>query len=490
MSSLIQQILRNTATRIMLVIYLLIIGISGFYITFGYYNSLELQENRQYDKLKSIVSSLALVMDGDAVQEMLEKHPQKDDILEINDDSTYAMYNRLLSEVAKINRLDEPIYTLTYEKSKGIFVQGIRSGKNVYFRHEYVRFPKELVQKMEVGGTLPMYSSENGIWLSAFHPVRNKAGELICVLEADVDFSKFMMMVRKDFLEAILITLIIIGALAFVLTIYARKILKNDHEQKKLLIQQKTQIETKNRDINDSIRYALNIQESLLPVPSKFLRSFTDYFILYLPKDIVSGDFYWLEESEDDVFFALGDCTGHGVPGAMVSVVCSNAMNRIMNLENFNSTGNFLDQVDRLVSERFSKGSDGMDVSLCKLDKKSLTLEFSGANNGILILSNNDLKKIPSTRQPIGRHAKKCEFEVSKIQLNKGDIVFLFSDGYADQFGGVRGKKMGVKVFRELLQELKGKTMSEIKNALETHFLEWKGSCEQVDDVSVIGVLI
>ncbi len=474
----------------MLVIYLLILGISGFYITFGYYNALELQENRQYDKLKSIVSSLALVMDGDAVERMMQKYPAKDGIQFVEQDSTYAMYNELFSKVAKINHLEQPIYTLTYDKHREIFLQGIRSGENVYFRHEYVRFPKELVKKMEVGGTLPMYSSENGVWLSAFHPVRNSSGELICILEADIEFSKFMAMVRKDFMEAILITSIIIAGLAFILSIYARKILRKDQEQKKLLIHQKNQIEVKNREINDSIRYALNIQEALLPPTPRFSENFNDHFIVYLPKDIVSGDFYGLEESGNEVFFALGDCTGHGVPGAMVSVVCSNAMNRIMTLGEFNSTGSFLDQVDQLVSDKFTKGYDGMDIALCKLNKTNLTLEFSGANNGILVLSTNGLLKVPSTRQPIGRHAKKDVFRVNELQLNQGDVIFLFSDGYADQFGGSRGKKMGIQRFKEILLNTKGKSMSEVKKDLEMYFFEWRGTCEQVDDVSVIGIQI
>jgi serine phosphatase RsbU (regulator of sigma subunit) len=215
---------------------------------------------------------------------------------------------------------------------------------------------------------------------------------------------------------------------------------------------------------------------------------------VYLPKDIVSGDFYWVEKKGNKVFFAVADCTGHGVPGAMMSVIGQNALNRVLNEFGITKPSEILDKLTILVEEGFSKSGsdvrDGMDISLCALDITTNKLEYAGANNPVYVFTNNELREIKANKQPIGRFESKVNFVNHEMQLNKGDSVFVFSDGIADQFGGPEGKKFKYKRVKELILQNQTKSHSEQKNTIISEFIKWKGMNEQIDDVCLMGVKI
>ncbi len=269
--------------------------------------------------------------------------------------------------------------------------------------------------------------------------------------------------------------------------------------QKKEVEAQKELVEEKQKEILDSISYAKRLQQAILP-PDNFITQFLPAsFIYYQPKDIVAGDFYWMEVTEDKILIAAADCTGHGVPGAMVSVVCSNALNRTVKELKITEPAKILDKVRELVVETFERSQsdvkDGMDISLISINKSTssdnkITLQWAGANNPLWYYSESEMKEIKANKQPIGKTDQPLPFTTHKLSLSKGDSIYLFTDGYADQFGGPKGKKFKYKQLNDLLFANVSKTSNEQKEILENNFLNWKGDLEQVDDVCIIGIRV
>ncbi len=261
------------------------------------------------------------------------------------------------------------------------------------------------------------------------------------------------------------------------------------------------ELEEKNKEILDSINYAKRLQEAILPSEKTWNTALPNSFVLYKPKDIVAGDFYWLEMVKDKVLFAAADCTGHGVPGALVSVVCSNALNRAVKEFNISDPGKILDKVRELVIETFvrkdsfgekseNEVKDGMDISLCVLNINTNEIKWAGANNPLWYVSQNNLTEIKADKQPIGKYAEEKPFTTHTLQLNKGDMLYLFTDGYADQFGGPKGKKFKYKQLLELVLNIHKQNLPDQKKELESIFTNWRGKADQIDDVCIIGVKI
>jgi serine phosphatase RsbU (regulator of sigma subunit) len=262
----------------------------------------------------------------------------------------------------------------------------------------------------------------------------------------------------------------------------------------KIIAEQKMIVELKNKEITDSITYAKRIQEAILPSTSQLNKHLINGFIFYQPKDIVAGDFYWMHSVGDTTLYAVADCTGHGVPGAMVSVVCHNALHRTVREHRLTDPAMILDKTREIVIETFDKGkreiNDGMDIALCSVNFKEKKLYFSGANNPVYIIRNNELIEIKGNRQPIGKYTTITPFETHEIDLQEKDSVYIFSDGFADQFGGEKGKKFMYKSFRKLILSINDLSMDEQKLELKKVYNNWMGALEQVDDVCILGIKI
>jgi serine phosphatase RsbU (regulator of sigma subunit) len=258
---------------------------------------------------------------------------------------------------------------------------------------------------------------------------------------------------------------------------------------------QKEIVEEKQKEISDSINYAKRIQNAILPSQRYFQNHLPDSFILYLPKDIVAGDFYFMEDVGDTVILAVADCTGHGVPGAMVSVVCHNALTRSVKEFGLTEPQKILDKTRELVLETFEKSedqvNDGMDIALCSINKKTNTLLFSGANNGLFLVRKGELLEFKADKQPIGKFIHAKPFTARTITIEKGDQFYLYSDGYADQFGGEAGKPGGKKFkysrLKTLIQEISLKDSEAQRTILNETLTNWRGEIEQIDDVCIIG---
>ena len=260
---------------------------------------------------------------------------------------------------------------------------------------------------------------------------------------------------------------------------------------------QKEELAHKNKEVTDSINYAKGIQDAILP-HDDFLQSFVqDSFILFRPKDIVSGDFYWMNENEQYVFVAVADCTGHGVPGGFVSMVGANSLKQTINEYKLNEPADILDKLSELVEQAFKKRNDGMDISLVRISKQLINnkreIKWAGANNPFWAIreKEGEFFEIKPDKQPIGNYDYRKPFTDHIVDLDQGDIMYLFTDGYADQFGGEKGKKFKYSSFRALLLKNHTQPMKEQCQLLNDTIKIWMGSdYEQIDDICIIGIKI
>ena len=257
---------------------------------------------------------------------------------------------------------------------------------------------------------------------------------------------------------------------------------------------QKNLVDSKNQEITSSIIYAKRIQEAILPPPDTLNKYLEDGFVLYQPKDVVAGDFYWLEVRDDLVFFAVADCTGHGVPGAMVSVVCNGALNRCIREYKLSNPADILNKTRELVLTTFEKSTeqvkDGMDICLCVWNKKSNKFQYAGANSPLYLMKNDQIEIIRADRQSIGYTYDSKPFTSHDIDLKEIDAMYLFTDGYADQFGGTKGKKLGYGNFRKKLVDISKLKMEQQKEELLSYIKKWRYLEEQVDDICIMGINI
>jgi serine phosphatase RsbU (regulator of sigma subunit) len=283
-------------------------------------------------------------------------------------------------------------------------------------------------------------------------------------------------------------------------------------EQRDIVISQKNHIEKINTEITDSINYAKYIQSSILPKADQLDSILGEHFVLYKPKDIVSGDFYWISNIENKTIIAAVDCTGHGVPGAFMSMLGIALLNEIVNKEYITHPGVILRRLRKEVihslQQKGERGEqkDGMDIALCTLDIEKMKLQFAGANNPLYLIRNSNLEKVGVPRcelsgedllyeikgdlMPIGIHDRMDNFTFHEIDIFKGDSFYLFTDGFPDQFGGPDSKKFGYRQFREQLLKNNSKTMPDQKTSLEVLLNKWMGINSQIDDILVIGFRI
>ncbi len=312
-------------------------------------------------------------------------------------------------------------------------------------------------------------------------------------------------------------------ALVIIFSIFLFSRYRVTQQQKKVITAQKEIVDEKNRNITDSIKYAQKIQEAILPSNEDLHRTFgsnssgDNYFVLFRPKDVVSGDFYWLHETTDNkVIWATADCTGHGVPGAFMSMIGSSLLNEIVIEKGITKSGEILNQLRDSIkkdlghaagtdertkalpsSTEVSAGKpsetgvkDGMDIALCVWDRKTNELQFSGAYNPLYLIRNGELFETKANRQPIGIYLEEIPFDTIEVPIEQGDSLYLFSDGFMDQFGGPNNKKYTAKRFRESLLSVQNSPMNDQLIMLNDIFEKWRGGLEQLDDICIFGVRV
>lgn len=278
------------------------------------------------------------------------------------------------------------------------------------------------------------------------------------------------------------------------------RILRERENIAREIAKQKELLSKRNKNIEDSLKYAHRIQSAMLDTPRLFKKHLPNSFILHKPKDIVSGDFYWISRLDDMVYVAAVDCTGHGVPGAFMSVIGFELFRKIVNMHNLIDPGEILNTLNNNFEEIFGAESDislrdGMDLSFCVIDKKQMRLKYAGAFNPLYLVRNNRLTEIKGDRMSIGAdndpgssYKAEKKFTSHTVDLQKSDMIYLFSDGYADQFGGPEGKKFKYRRFRHLLLTVHQLPLDKQKEFLDESIEDWRGEIDQIDDILVIGI--
>jgi len=285
--------------------------------------------------------------------------------------------------------------------------------------------------------------------------------------------------------------------LAFVAYFLISTLVKKEIKLKEKIREQRDKILDQQRDIIDDIQYSKLIQDAVLPSKEFMDKVMPPYFILSMPKSIVSGDFYWVEEYKNSLIVACVDCTGHGISGSFMHMMGTIALNEIVSKGNFQTASSILDQlrdnVIRSLKQTGEEGevSNGMDIALCIIDIHNYSLQYAGAYNPLYLIRNNELMIVKADRMPIGIHLKSTPpFVNHNIKIKKGDLIYLFTDGFIDQFGGPLGKKLRNKAFQQLLLDICNINVVKQKEALISFFNEWKNDHPQIDDVMILGLEI
>lgn len=276
--------------------------------------------------------------------------------------------------------------------------------------------------------------------------------------------------------------------------IKAKKLLKDKEQALDLIERQKVELEIRDKNITDSLNYAQRIQEALLPSEAYFRKYIKDSFIFFKPKDIVSGDFYWIGEKGDKIFVVTADCTGHGVPGALMSMIGLEIIEKTINEDNIETPAQILSVLNKGLKKTFSREKnvgtiirDGMDIGLCVIDIKRKKIEYSGAFIPLYLIRDNTLIEMKGDKLIIGMNPTDIPYASHKLDLLEDDIFYMFSDGYVDQFGGSENKKFMYRRFRYLLMTIHRFPVNDQKAILEDNIRTWMNENIQIDDLTVIG---
>lgn len=496
-------ILRNISGRILVTVYLALLILSGYFITASYISNIKNAEKVELQRLFSISQTLSAQIDGDKLQMILDGFPNKDDITDPTQDMYFNEQRDILIRTHKLNNLTTPVYTLSRDE-KGAFFLGISSSDPLFYRHPYDTHPQELEDNYETGGMIPRFEDAHGTWLSAFSPITNSEGKVVGVVEVDLPFDDFFVVAKRNLWKNILFTLFIFLVVGVLLFFQIRGLLKQDEISKRKLEEYNRtigkineELHEKNKNITDSIDYASRIQQSIIPAAEDLTNHFKKGFVIYKPKDIVSGDFYWFHKlSDNQCFVAVVDCTGHGVPGAFMSLIGHTLLDEIVIEKGICCPAQILTDLNKMIISLLKKqGSgvnDGMDMALCYFDGVENTVTFAGAFNPLVMVRNQKCTVLKPDRFPIGgvHHDSDRQFTEQKIEIHQGDRFYLFTDGYVDQFGGERGKKYMMKRLHNVLENMNGTPMDKQQEVLETEFANWQGDQEQVDDVTFVGLEI
>lgn len=395
-------------------------------------------------------------------------------------ESSKKYFNKSLELSKKIELksmiMDNYQYIYKVDSANGDYLGAMESHK-LYISYKDSLFNTENEKKMLATQMNFNFEKEKSL-ITAKQEEQNKVSELNSKRQQIVIISTIILLVLVVFITVL---------------VYRSYLQKNKANQ--VISHQKELVEEKQKEILDNITYAKRIQTSRLPSQSFINENVKNNFIMFQPKDIVSGDFYWATTNHNKFYLATADCTGHGVSGSMMSMLNISILNEVVNDKGISTTGDILNETRKEIIKSLNPNgnenvSDGMDCTLCAFDFENKTLEYSSANNNFYIVRNGEIINIKADKMPVGLGLKSDSFNTHTIQLQSGDVVYTLSDGYCDQFGGENNKKFKAKQFEQLLLTIQNKNMSEQKQILTDTFNNWTKGYEQTDDVLVIGIKI
>ncbi len=485
------------STKIILTVFAGLFILSGYFIFFINFTFIKISETQNLEKLRAIANTLVLEIDGDSHKLLSDKYQKQGELKSTTQDSGYYKIWKKLRKAYDANGLSTEIATLVLDEKTQKFYYIVNSTDKPYLRDPYIKFHKEFLDDYSKGNVIHRYKDEYGTWLTAFAPIKDSTGKTVAILEVDESFDRFLAEARKNTLKNLIISILIFLSTVIVILRYVRIILIGEEKQKDIIEKSHHEIKQKNKDIVDSINYALKIQSAILPPFEEIKASFKEIFILFKPKDIVSGDFYFHTRAGNKVLIAAVDCTGHGVPGALMSMIGNDLLHNIVHERNITTPSEILDNLHEGVTKAlkqdsaFTESKDGMDLALMCFDFENSELQYAGAYRPLYLVRDGAITEYKADKFPIGNVTQqRSNFTNHVISLQKNDCIYAFSDGYADQFGGPNGKKFMVKKFQNLLLEINHLSINEQYKHITKNIDDWRGIYEQVDDILVIGIRV
>lgn len=472
-------------------------AMSTYFVISTYFSFLAEAEASELRRLESIANTVAYHIDGDKHEIICDTYTEVGQLTSTTADSNYYALWKVLRNAQDVNKIETELATLVVNEDKTMDYI-MCSLDSPYVRDPYDDYMPEFLEFYETGGVIHQYTDEFGIWLTALAPVKNSKGDVVAMVEVDTLFNTFITEARKKLARNLLISLAIFLLIGYIILRLVKQVTRAEEEAKRKIEESNEIITQKNKDILDSINYAKRIQTAILAPREEIFSVFNDAFILYKPKDIVSGDFYYFSHVDGRGLIAAADCTGHGVPGALMSMIGNDLLNHVTRERKITQPAEVLDLLHKgiinVLKQDGKQGEtrDGMDIALLSFDMNNpRKIQYAGAYRSLCIVRNGELIDYKANKFPIGNATmERGNFTNNEIDVQPGDMCYIFTDGYADQFGGDQGKKFMVKKFHKLLIEYANKDVYDQERFLDSAIEAWRGDHEQVDDILVIGIRI
>ena len=488
--------MKKLSVKILVTVYGSLILLSAYFIFTVYTNHLKVAEEGALGSLLAIANTLSTQLNGDSLQTVFETYPFEEFDSIPFDNHAFNAQIEALKNGYELNGLKTPIYTLTYDSLKDCFFIGAASNGIEPYGFHYVSPPDKLKEIYTTGGVIPAFEDDHGTWLSALRPIKNSSGTVVAALQVDFPFDDFIMYAQDDLKRNIGVSLALFAIIGVFLYSLLKQILRTEEQAVTALQSARNALEETNNDLVGSIEYASTIQKNIYPEKESLDAFFCEYFVFDRPRDIVSGDFHWFYLIDKDrALVAVADCTGHGVPGALMSIMGHNYLNEAVLDGKLIEPSKILEYLDDKIRKTFHKkgigeiGNDGMDIGLCLIDKGNQIITYSGAKRPLVILTPERQDIIKGTRRGIGEHylADKLPFKEVVVPIQPERSYFMYSDGLQDQFGGEKESKLMQKGVIKWLDESLTKSMQLWPDHLQTRFETWKGDNDQIDDICLMG---
>ncbi|MBP7514818.1 MAG: SpoIIE family protein phosphatase [Flavobacteriales bacterium] len=483
---------KTTRRKVLFTLYGTLLVLSVTLIAWLHNGQLGSLKSQAFARMGGVTGTLGAQLDGGRVARLLERYDSRGMLINTTQDAWYYVLHENLKKAAEANGLEEPLFVLAYDARKAELQVVVTSDRKPMLRDRFDRAStSSMVDYLNAGRV----DAQRGVWgdeIAAFDAVRDSRGKIVGVVYTSSPLGALVSVAngrlwRNIALCAVAFVLIGLFLVRSVGRMVGREEAARDHWQQR------------HEGITDSIAYAGKIQGALVPRPEQLREMFVEHFVLNRPKDVVSGDFHWYHRlSEDVCIVAAADCTGHGLPGAMMAAIGCSLLNELVVQHPHKDPAELLGLLsERMVRALNQSGQrngagDGMDVALCRIDRKQRELLFAGAFRPLYWMHDGQLTVINGDRQPVGgsQHGDHRKFTVHRVAYHEGDRLYLFSDGYVDQFGGPDRKKFMSARFNEMLANNQHLPLAEQAVVLEKAFLEWKGENEQVDDICVVGLAV
>lgn len=483
---------KTTSRKVLFTLYGTLLVLSIALIAWLHSGQLKTLKSEAFARMGGVTGTLGAQIDGGRIARLLDRYDSRGMLINNTQDAWYYVLHETLGKTAAANGLEQPLYVLAFDTVKNELQVVVTSGQKPILRE-----PFERASTVSVIDHLRTHrvDAQRGVWgddVATFDAVRDSRGKIVGAVYTSEPFAGLIAIAKARLWRNIgvaIVAFVIIGIFLFrsVGRMVAREEAARDHWQQR------------HEGISDSIAYAGKIQGALVPRADQYREMFSDHFVLNRPKDVVSGDFHWYHRlNEDECFVAAADCTGHGLPGAMMAAIGCSLLNELVVQHPHTDPAELLGLLsERMVQALNQSGQrtgagDGMDVALCRIDRKQREILFAGAFRPLYWMHDGQLTVINGDRKPVGgsQHGDHRKFTVHRVAYHAGDRLYLFSDGYVDQFGGPERKKFMSARFNEMITGNQHLTMAQQAELLDKAFLDWKGTNEQVDDICVVGLAV